>query len=304
VGQVHRLYVEKMLAAFSALNTRVYARPAEHGRDFNPRATTRILFSYHSVGNDPAIWRVKEGYLPYIFTIDRSGYSGWLARVKDLEFERKVSAIPPQIALERLDRLRLDIVEKRSSKYPQPPPEKFDLEDFVFLPMQMPNDTVIRLSRLDYISAVQFLIDTSRLKRRHLVIKRHPLCEDGRVTELLQKASLSPYVHVVVGPIHQYISSARVVVCCNSGVGFESLLFGKPVFSFGQSDYELAIRKVGSFPELESVFDEIDAPIEADVAKFVSAYLDECCMDIRDFKQVLSKVGEALVLSLQTRADN
>jgi capsule polysaccharide export protein KpsC/LpsZ len=50
-------------------------------------------------------------------------------------------------------------------------------------------------------------------------------------------AATSDYVFCLQANVHDLIAGSRGVFTINSGVGFESLIHGKPVVTFGNCDY-------------------------------------------------------------------
>jgi capsule polysaccharide modification protein KpsS len=103
----------------------------------------------------------------------------------------------------------------------------------------MPGDDVIRnhspITVIQYISA---LSQWAALRRRNVVFKLHP----GRPAEIEQEvrkaAAANRYVLLANENVHSLISAAHAVIVINSGVGFESLIHGKPVITLGRCDYQ------------------------------------------------------------------
>ena len=51
---------------------------------------------------------------------------------------------------------------------------------------------------------------------------------------------LYDYIYLIDGNIHKLVTQSTGVFVINSGVGFESLIHGKPVVTFGNCDYKWA----------------------------------------------------------------
>lgn len=85
-----------------------------------------------------------------------------------------------------------------------------------------------------------------------LYIKRHPRCQDEKLTKLLIQYQNNKNIVFYDGSVHDAISQATTVYTINSGVGFESLLHLKPVITFGKSDYMCVTRHIRSITQLEN----------------------------------------------------
>ena len=304
VGKVHQQYVISMRQAFIELGVKVNERDAPHGSDFEPRLTNGVLFSYHSAGNQKHVWRIKEGYLPYLFTFDRSGYSGWLSGTRSDAFANQWHNCDIQIAKKLIDELKREITKNNISKYPQGRSTASHLETFldhygagkkpVFLPLQLPADTVIKLSRFPYIEAVSKLIKVASDCDQPLIIKRHPFCEDPSVNELLKWAQNFPNVCLSTAPIHEIFKKSKSVVCCNSGVGFEALLNGLQVWTFGSSDYEPITHQIFKTEDFEAIMRDSKTIDNSKISTFLVTYLSQCCFDIRNVSHVKEHIRRAL----------
>ena len=122
------------------------------------------------------------------------------------------------------------------------------VEKILFLPLQRPNDTVVRyfsgsVASLDELAALA--VDAvARLRaagdRWRLVLKKHPL---------ETTAPAVPSEHAVYAPddahVHDLLEASDAVIVLNSGVGLLSLLFEKPTIHVGEAFYGkpgLAVR--------------------------------------------------------------
>jgi predicted glycosyltransferase involved in capsule biosynthesis len=105
----------------------------------------------------------------------------------------------------------------------------------LFVPLQRPNDTVIRYFSGSVSGVDDFL---SRVRSLAAVlpsdwticIKQHPL--ENYKLDIPGCIVVDDNTHV-----HDLIEAAEAVLLINSGVGLISLCFGKPVFCFGESFY-------------------------------------------------------------------
>ena len=70
-----------------------------------------------------------------------------------------------------------------------------------------------------------------------MVIKRHPNCKAGEMAAFIRNLVDGNIATETTSSIHDIIPGAQAVVTLNSGVGFESLLYEKPVVCLGRADY-------------------------------------------------------------------
>ncbi len=115
--------------------------------------------------------------------------------------------------------------------------QRFGLLDkrVIFVPLQRPNDSVIRYLSGNVDGVDQFCNQISLLAQIlphewKIIVKQHPL-EDAELN-IPGATMLPPDAHV-----YDAIGSSDAVVLINSGVGLLSLCFGKPVFCFGEAFY-------------------------------------------------------------------
>lgn len=101
--------------------------------------------------------------------------------------------------------------------------------DFIFVPLQLENDTQIELYS-PWFKAMQDFIDfvCSSFPGHEIVIKQHPLDSSNYKVPPHQSVTL-----VKKGSLYDYISRCSAVVGINSTVCTEALLLGKPVATCG-----------------------------------------------------------------------
>jgi capsule polysaccharide modification protein KpsS len=94
------------------------------------------------------------------------------------------------------------------------------------------------------LSFVRSIADWAKASKQNVVFKLHPglfpTCEvDNEVIRAANEyAATSGHAFCSQANVHDLISNAKGVFTINSGVGFESLIHGKPVVTFGNSDYQ------------------------------------------------------------------
>lgn len=200
----------------------------------------------------------KEMYMRGLFTVDNQG---WGADHSQWHMPPDLSAVSAGDAEGFCRSMRTDFLNTGRSKHDQPPVRTIpsDLKPYFFAPLQMPGDHVIRnhspITVIQYISALSQWAD---LRRRNVVFKLHP-GQPAEVEQAARKAgAASPYVFLLNENVHSLISAAHAVIVINSGVGFETLIHGKPVITLGACDYQWTTFRATVF-DLDAAWDFADA---------------------------------------------
>ncbi len=115
-----------------------------------------------------------------------------------------------------------------------------DERPMLFVPLQRPDDTVVRYFSGSVASLSQFVQRVAMLAQEqdaagqpwNVVFKKHPL-ETERLPIAGERMRYAPdQTHV-----HDLLEASDAVLCLNSGVGLLSLCFGKPTGCFGDAFY-------------------------------------------------------------------
>ena len=172
-----------------------------------------------------------------LFTIDTHG---WGADHSDNGSPGQLEVINPGEAVPWVRNLADDLLVSGESKCPQ----KNGLTgvpntSFILVPIQIPRDYTIRHHSP---ITVKYFIDSlenwANTEQVHIAFKLHPYnTYDTDIQHAVNQASTTPYCHRVEGNIHELIKRAKGVFVINSGTGFEALIHGKPVCTFGACDY-------------------------------------------------------------------
>lgn len=133
-------------------------------------------------------------------------------------------------------RLKSDhLIASGESKCDQPIETDMTPARFILVPTQTPRDYTLKhhspITMRYFIESVQAWANETE---NHIVFKLHP---HGRDMEPF--IDTSEYVHKAEGNIHELIKRASGLFVINSGTGFEALIHGKPVCTFGSCDYNL-----------------------------------------------------------------
>ncbi|KAA1246565.1 hypothetical protein [Aquimarina sp. RZ0] len=218
------------------------------GYDFNSEVSTSpkngmpdaIMSAHHSKLTDATsdIF-YKQMHLSHLFTIDTNGWGPQHSLMQSIPSFHTVNK---QKATQFCKNLSLDFLTKGYSKQKQPPINSLlpTPDDFIFVPLQRPTDVMIKnnspISVRDFITTVSIWAEKNQ---RHIVFKLHPgnYMDPEIVVQVEDCCQNSAYVRVLDGNIHGLIKKSKGIMCINSGSGFESLIHGKPVVTFGNCDY-------------------------------------------------------------------
>lgn len=238
-----------------------------------------ITLSYHTYGEEtPNLFRYKESYLPEYVTFDTQGFSGWHSLC-----QRDINDELTQINTKKAEKFHKKIfkkyVKKNRSKYEQET-INFDFPNkFLFFPLQLSHDVVASLADFSQEEVLRALGKALKNTTTKLLVKRHPLCRDEKLEKLLKEMQNNGTIFLYQGSVHDAISRCEGVIVANSGVGFETLLHLKPVYSFATSEYMACTKKVQNLDELP-----ILQPYEVDttlIKKFLYYYLNHVCFSKR-----------------------
>jgi hypothetical protein len=258
---------------------------------YNKSDDDTIIFCYHKKGHRKNTWYIKESALYDFFSIDQGGYAGWsdfsLNKPRDEFFFNHGSF------LDFSNKYR----ESRLSKYPQISQESGLSGSYIFYPLQISDDSVIEFSRFNFYEAILMVGQAAAYHGKELLIKRHPLCLDENVSELLDVLIKSfDNIKMVSNNIHDIIKGADAIICCNSGVGLEALMYSKKVYSYGHSEYAMASHAILTEFELDNIFKDNFSNYKADVSvdRFIESYLGDYCFDANNIKSIEMKIHKAI----------
>lgn len=201
-----------------------------------------IRFSHHTRGEGSGLWHYKRAYLPFMFHLDRRGYSGW----SELRHEPpgRIAAMDAEDAKAFFADVARRVIGGRLTNSRQGPTLGAPEPGYVFVALQVPNDSVLRLAfGKDYLALVGTAIRALLDAGERVVVKPHPKGRFPAVLDLLAGLSCDRLA-VNDGAIHDLIPPAKAVLTANSGVGFEALLHEKPVLCLAEADYGHAAWEV------------------------------------------------------------
>lgn len=298
------LLIEELLK----FNQKIVTVPTQHNDEnyFRKRdiKDNSLLFTYHSFGKkDLRKIHFKEGYFFDIINIDEMGYSGWSSLCLDEKEIKKIKNIDIQKAQKDFLFYKQKYVDKNLSKYIQPTINEDNLpNNFVFIPLQVFDDSVMKKSYFEPMTWFKTLVEILDKKGMNIVIKRHPRCYNKEVAELLDRLKKLPNIFIYEGSIHNSIKKCDAVYTINSGVGFESLFHLKPVVTFGEVDYQSATFNVKNFDDLKKELIPILTEEKIKYIKqFLSYFMREKNICISNKKNVNSFVDSFVMNYLDNR---
>ena len=213
----------------------------------NKSSVYDLIFSHHARNNSEKIIDYKQNYLPKLWYFDTDGYSGYSRLAEEpLEY-----FVPPDV-LQDEDAMKDIRTFYEETIYPQTVNTKFVQQEkiesnlpneFLLIATQIESDTVMKLKEIETEEMVHRAVKVSKRTGIPIVIKTHPRDRNINPIERLIKkyrVTYEGYFFRSYGDIQSLLDLSVATFIINSGVGFETLMRLKPVFSFGKSDYAQA----------------------------------------------------------------
>jgi hypothetical protein len=202
------------------------------------------IYAHQTRRDVPGDLFYKQMHLPDLFTIDSLG---WGADHSKMQEPPDLTGIEGTLAERFVGSLRLKFLETGTSKLPQPG-RKASVsfpDDYIFVPLQTPRDYVqVHHAPFPVLSFVHLVASWANEAKQRIVFKLHPGlyctsdCDNEIINAVNHYAGASDYIDCLNVNVHDLIIGSRGVFTINSGVGFESLIHGKPVVTFGNCDYK------------------------------------------------------------------
>lgn len=296
-GQRHRLFYSSLLAALADLDVLLDPVWLPRGAERAPRPDRArdVTISFHSHGQTGNILRCKEAYVSPYYTMDRMGYACFseLACYPE-RFVDEIGRQDAKRASAFVRTLAQELRKENRSKYCQPEQGTHQEPGYFFIPLQIENDSVAKGLWLDKFKAVRCIVEAAAAQGSRIVIKRHPRCKSRAISDLLAELSQRPNVLLSDASIHTLVAGARLVVGANSGVLFETLIQGKPVISYAESDFGQATQQVRTYDELARAIAAPAVPDPGFRDRFLFWYLNEYCVRTDDIATMKRKIRALL----------
>ena len=151
---------------------------------------------------------------------------------------------------------------------------KYNDGDVYYFPLHMPSDSQLTQRALPFYNQVALVEQISCYipYPSKLYVKEHPAARGYMDIQSLKKIRSLGNV-VLLDPrinSHDIIKKAKAIFTINSNVGYEALMYGKPVVTFGRSFYrgEGLTLDISSLYELENIISEINK-FQVDQSRFI-----------------------------------
>ena len=109
-------------------------------------------------------------------------------------------------------------------------------DDYIFVPLQTPNDYVIKkFSPISVYKFIFFVGEIAKSLKLNFVLKIHPFAmKDKKIISIITYLlTTNKYIFLSDDNVIKLVYNSNSVFIINSGVGFESLLLSKPVYTVG-----------------------------------------------------------------------
>jgi hypothetical protein len=136
---------------------------------------------------------------------------------------------------------------------------------FIYFPLHYPKDSQLTLRGKPFLNQLSIVETVSRYVPYPyiLLVKEHPHARGWYPAWEIKKMNSLPNVKLIhpFTNSHELIPHAKAIVAINSSVGYEAILYKKPVIAMGRSFYrgQDVTIDVGSLYELEDAFERIDS---------------------------------------------
>jgi len=210
-----------------------------HGMTFDPASPFRIYCHRdNSIRPDGCVF-LMQMHLPKLYSLDTHGWGVTHSRRGDRGFE----FVKDEDAVEYCRSLCKEWLANGKSKCWQPKPVVVPIADYLLVLLQMPGDSVIK--RYSPVTVDEFVVrvgEWARQSQTRCVVKPHPSCKreahSGTWAAIDRAIEENAWLTLRQDNIHSLLANAAGVWTINSGSGFEALVHGKPVVTFGAADYD------------------------------------------------------------------
>ena len=265
----------------------VRGRLANHGTP--PDETGRRYISHHTRSDKDGGLHIKVTDLPGCFSMDERGYSGW-SKFSQTPLEKlNLPDVDLETAEKFVSAMRQRVIGGNVSKYQQAATDaEIRLpETYVFLALQVIDDAVQALAHLPMLEMLAEVAETCRQRNLALVVKRHPRCNSTQVSKALVEGKFQ----LSDASIHDLISGSCAVCVVNSSVGAEALLHGKPVYVFGEAEYQHVCFRMRGKGDFEKHFKPHEMPVTCDdLARFLYLLRNDYALDTSNLQSARQSI--------------
>lgn len=180
--------------------------------------------------------------------VERSGYSGW-AEIQTHPERHNFHNVDSAEAKLFCDNARLEAFGESTAR-----PEALEkYGQYAVIPLQIPGDSVQRLSPFKFYELIDNSIRFFKSKNLNIVLRRHPLCQDREVSEFLKSLPVGSGIFISDDSTRDLIKHSSAVALCNSSVGWDAILAHKPLICFGLAEYSRIAHQVTELSDLDEI---------------------------------------------------
>lgn len=240
----------------------------------------------------PRRYSCKVGPIKQFFWVDPLGYAKYASQT-GAHFD--ASAIDAKEAIAFTERLKSAMVTSNDSKYAQPAPIDIPSSSSLtlFLPMQVTGDSVLagEMSPLEHLHfVVNGFMKVDPTVR--LLVKIHPKCGFDEVRAACTTLHRKGHIEVVDASVHSLIAASSGTCCINSGVGIETALHGRHVFTSGRADYEAAVSgTLKTEADFEQALATLRSPVQrTKQARFLFNFFNRVLVSDQSISEAIGRV--------------
>jgi hypothetical protein len=233
-------------------------------------------------------------HMKYLFTLDTMGWGA-----DNSQLGRRGECKDEEGAKEFCEALSKSLCKSGQSKCEQPNITSETPNNFILVPVQIPRDyTILHHSPITVKYFIESIQAWANEASTEVCFKMHPNNKyDLDLHAIVDEAArVSPLVHKVEGNIHELIKRSRGVFVINSGTGFEALVHGKPVCTFGNCDYNVVSHNadIRRLDEARDFIYSYEGECQELGYKFVKWYHEKYAYDVRDKDECKRRLTEYL----------
>jgi capsule polysaccharide export protein KpsC/LpsZ len=244
-----------------------------------------IYFAYHKHGDKKNVFFIKESYILDNMYFDKNGFSGWSELARNEELFNMSQMLNLSEAKSFYSSYVKEYKENNLSKYKQLINNSELPDNFIFVALQKPNDLVMKLAYIETYELAKMVVEAYKNSGIYVVIKPHPLDDN------FNKNIFDNKENVIISDqsIFSILPKASAIYTVNSGVGFESLFYGKKVFTSGASDYNWVTTMIRNFDDIKKTRNNFDVDLDQ-LIKFVYFFLNKYTIRYNDKKEIRSRI--------------
>lgn len=228
-----------------------------------------LFIAYHLDSAYPKSIGYKGAYYESLWYFDSDGYGGF-SNICNKNLLENVNAKIDYDGFYNKSVIPLISKTKYENDNKKPLESNIPQDNFLFVALQVENDTVMSLKQIETLKMIERVIEVSDSMGIPTVIKCHPKAPNRHkitlhVKRLCQDCqNKNRSVYISEGNVKELLNRCKAVFVINSGVGFEGMLRLKPVFTFGKSDYNQGAYNNYSTSQ---IIDTLQNPIDINVTK-------------------------------------